>query len=1255
MTFGAGEIVFVKHPKHSWVVGNVVACDKASATVKCNDPQREVVGETLDKVKIDDVTPCREDLLDEAPDDLLTLTVLHDATLLRCLHSRYFRDIVYTNIGAIVVALNPFNFKIPYYMDDQMPKYLAEGSIIERNLPHSWAQAHNTYNEMIVDGSNQCILISGESGAGKTEATKIVMKYLAQISCKRGTEEEKKEGLLVGHKLNSCSPILEAFGNARTVRNDNSSRFGKFMKVKFRPSGQICGSHTTKYLLEKSRIVTCSLNERCYHSFYIVVRGHLASAIGLQDISTYKSVNAGKCVDNSEFSTAADFKEVCDAMKTMGMSDQEVSSVWFCTGGILSALNVEFKEKGEGSEVAEATRSFLRHAVSCWKIDPAGLEKELLTSTLVIPGGETATKVLRPALAVDVRDALCKALYNGMFGWLVEKSNAMCDVDVKGNWIGLLDIFGFEDFQHNSFEQLCINLANETLQNHYNTYIFDKDMAECRAEGIDVTEVKCPDNMPCLKLITDKGGIIALLDEECILGKGTDVGFLEKVEQANGKHPFFDKKKSSRDTFVIHHYAASVTYDVKGWLEKNRDTVKDDVRRLMRNSTDPLIKLFLEEPQPDQKSKRTVGGFFRDQVGDLMAVINSTNPHWIRCVKPHPAKKARMFDGVSTMNQLESSGVLGTVKIRKAGYPIRMSFDKFNVRYKIIVGKVATQKNGKDLSKAVLEAVSMVDKKFAQIGKTKIFMKSEAFPLIERKRNEFLLGSAMRLQRFGRGLLERLRFNRHRAVVVQQRQATLLTIEYRDYMKRSAAEREERARLRREAEIKFRGLRQACQDAAIAALEDVYAGWQKTFDGIAAERDRVVLEERQRLERTRGEREAFQRQEYLARMRIFDEFAGHTQYLSELYAQEIQLFYRLELGFMEERDAQVRAGIVQEEVDQRARLRQRYMVLHTRGQLDATELRETAARKVLQLFETLQRQELLARISIMRHERSMMQHYRSVRHEDKKEAKLRAHHRHQYERWKEQELFRYEQLRRDELHRLYSAQAAASPIAGQHSAAAAAFFENIDQALVKVETRSGTLRSHGAAAAFDAMDAGHTRVPAPPAASASERLAAVSAAGSAAGPRQLPGAEPAARGTSAVPSYEDYERQVAERYTAPQPPPPAQQSGASGSASAPRTRGPVPAAAEDEDPYASPYPSERRRAQQDAERADYALWLRRTAVAQVHPVWDSPMPAPAAARGEAVGQSWRYASEVFATLSPASHRSTSPSSAAHATPRSQRW
>ena len=296
MICSAGETVFFQHPTHSWVLGTVASVASDRATVTAADPKRGVTGDTTAKLTPDQVVLVSQGFVDEVEEDLLRLTILHDATLLRCLFLRYMDDHIYTNIGAIVVAINPFNYKIPWYKDDKMPAYLEEGPIIERNLPHSWAQAHNTYNELRADCANQCILISGESGAGKTEATKIVMRYLSKVSALSQGAEERAAAETVLTNLVACSPVLESFGNARTVRNDNSSRFGKLMRIKFNGSGVLTGADITKYLLEKSRIVTAAKGERVYHAFYYLTKGPLGAEMQLQKASDYRATNAGKCI-----------------------------------------------------------------------------------------------------------------------------------------------------------------------------------------------------------------------------------------------------------------------------------------------------------------------------------------------------------------------------------------------------------------------------------------------------------------------------------------------------------------------------------------------------------------------------------------------------------------------------------------------------------------------------------------------------------------------------------------------------------------------------------------------------------------------------------------------------------------------------------------------------------------------------------------------------------------------------------------------
>ena len=735
-----GATVFYLDPKASWVVGTVEAWDGHYATCRPVDTAADG-REAVPKLTEQKMLLARTEMIEEDVDDLLSLTFLHDATLLNCLKKRFMRDVIYTNIGAIVVAINPFNFKIPWYTDDNMGRYLEEGTTVERCLPHSWAVAHNTYWELRNDAENQCVLVSGESGAGKTEASKIVMKYLAAISCKDGSEEQKARGAGVGERINLTSPPLECFGNAKTVRNDNSSRFGKFMAVKFDGEGFLVGAFITKYLLEKSRIITAAENERCYHSLYLVTRGSDAASYAVEKDASFKVLTSGKTLTNVEFDSAREYDEVNTAMLKVGIPSDEVASLWSVVAAVLHLGNIEFSPEGEGSVIAGSGAAPMREAVRLLGVPHEALEKEFLTTTLNI-AGQVIVKVLNPTAATDAKEALMKGLYDQAFQWLVDKCNAVLDHEVPGgNWIGLLDIFGFEHFKVNSFEQLCINLTNEALQHHYNTYIFKKDLDECRAEGVDMSSVDFPDNEPCLSMIMAKGGLLALLDEECALGKGSDMGFLDKITTAFGSHAFFQRGPLQKTSFTVHHYAGSVDYEVANFLDKNRDTLKSDLKLLMRASTSPFVAALL--PEPTEARKVTVGGFFKNQLSELMAVLNSTNPHWIRCIKPHPAKKPKMWLGPSVISQLASSGVLGTVTIRKAGYPVRIKIADFLARYSIL-GRTVEDifKNGR------------VEAGKGQKGTVRVFLKTEAYQALEHRKKVALLEYARTAQAFARAILE---------------------------------------------------------------------------------------------------------------------------------------------------------------------------------------------------------------------------------------------------------------------------------------------------------------------------------------------------------------------------------------------------------------------------------------------------------------------------------------------------------------------
>lgn len=812
-----GDLVFFRHPKHSWILGNVVTVD-GQVTCRSDDPKRSCVGELVPKLKPEaDVTAAMSNLVDEDVADLLHLTVLHESTLLRCLYLRYISDVIYTNVGAIVVALNPFSFSIPHYQDSCMQDYLAalaEGSAAL--LPHTWATAHVTYYELLASFSPQFILVSGESGSGKTEASKIVVKYLSALSSGKGSPAEDEQSKQCGAKMQRCSPILESFGNAKTVRNDNSSRFGKFMKIQFTASGVLCGSFTERYLLEKSRIVSAGEGERVYHSFYLMLRGvGKRLGIAMKPEGHYKSINSGGVLRNEDYDSEADSDDVIASMRTVGLDAAAIQSAWKVTAGILHLLNLRFEqdESGTGAVLSSGSSEDAYAAAGHWDIAADELATELLQTALIIRN-EVSCKRHSPVVAADCRDAVCKALYDKLFDWLVTQCNRLCDApnpSAVAGWVGLLDIFGFEDFKLNSFEQLCINLANESLQGHYNLFVFDKDMEECKAEGINTVNIACPNNRPCLDLVQDtKKGILSLLDDQSSMATGTNEQFVEScvAMHGDGKSADFVVEKTKRLCFSIRHYAGTVCYDCTNWVEKNRDTLKDGMRMLLRSSKDPVIASLLDAPADPSggggRGKRAfVSTFFRQQLSELMAIINASNPHWIRCVKPHPAKKPRMFDGVQAMAQLESSGVLGTVKIRKAGYPVRILYAKFVERFLIMAPSflsappskkdrdalLASLDRCRKVTAEIVKVMGMLDMEVSQLGKTKLFMKADALTKMEHLRRQCIATHTFRVKLVGRGYLARKQQGLLRIEAAVKR----IVFEYRDYCSRCAADRAARA------------------------------------------------------------------------------------------------------------------------------------------------------------------------------------------------------------------------------------------------------------------------------------------------------------------------------------------------------------------------------------------------------------------------------------------------------------------------------
>jgi|UniRef100_A0A7S4G842 myosin heavy subunit len=772
--FEKGTLSFFYTDADSWRLGRVTDVEDKAGTqtihlVSCNEDGEDDEEAMQVALPVDKLAPLQEGALDNV-NDLLEMTYLHDSVLLHQVRSRYWQDIIYTNIGAIVLALNPYNYTLPLYTDNNMPKYISEKADALNGgskLPtHNWTVAHDAYWSMRNVDQPQSILVSGESGAGKTEAAKIVTKYLAVASTYYASASEKEGGKFVTDRIAMSSPILEAFGNAKTLRNDNSSRFGKFMKLQFNDKGFLHGCYTINYLLEKSRVVTHGKGERSYHTYYQFLFGASEEdkeKYNLKDPHKFKWMFDGIPVeDQPKENDIEEYGLVRQAFDLVGFTKYEQEIVYSVIAGIMHLQSITFVPKGDKSGFDDAGVETVKFIADLWKIDADTLQKEL-TSTTTTLRSDTITKPLTATQATEVRDALSKGLYDRVFQWMVDKMNKVLDKEEEcpeNQWIGLLDIFGFENFQKNSFEQLCINFANEQLQNHYNTCVFNRDMVEYEAEGIETTSIDPPNNQPTLDLIGAKMGLLDLITDQ---GRtGSDEKFLAAACDKYKKHKSFKVPRIANGTFGVVHYAGEVSYTAKGMREKNLDPLKDSLKLLLRSSELDVLKDFLDPPAEDVKGAKafnTVGKFFQGSLNSLISMIDETNPHWIRCVKPHSAKKARMFNGTEVMNQLRCAGVLETVKIRQTGYSMRILHAQFWTRYKLLLaepGEKLTDEVTREGMQKILDFVEFTPED-VQIGKTKVFLKDPAYKRIEKQRNAKLDSLALAVQRF---VLVKVSYNR---------------------------------------------------------------------------------------------------------------------------------------------------------------------------------------------------------------------------------------------------------------------------------------------------------------------------------------------------------------------------------------------------------------------------------------------------------------------------------------------------------------
>ncbi|KAG8390828.1 hypothetical protein BUALT_Bualt01G0124100 [Buddleja alternifolia] len=804
-----GSHVWAEDPALTWIDGQVTKINGQQAEVQRSDGKKVVTN--LSKLYPKDM---------EAPaggvDDMTKLSYLHEPGVLQNLKSRYELNEIYTYTGNILIAINPFQ-KLPHlYNPHMMQQY--KGAPFGELSPHVFAVADVAYRAMVNERKSNSILVSGESGAGKTETTKMLMQYLAFLGGRAATE-----GRTVEQQVLESNPVLEAFGNAKTVRNNNSSRFGKFVEIQFDKQGRISGAAIRTYLLERSRVCQISDPERNYHCFYLLCAApkEEIDKYKLENPKSFHYLNQSKCFELVGTSDAQEYLATRRAMDIVGISKTEQEAIFRVVAAILHLGNIDF---GKGKEIDssvpkdEKAKFHLKMAAELLMCDPVALEDALCKRVMITPE-EVIKRSLDPLSAVISRDGLAKTIYSRLFDWLVNKINNSIGQDSNSNsLIGVLDIYGFECFKNNSFEQFCINFTNEKLQQHFNQHVFKMEQEEYTKEAIDWSYIEFVDNQDVLDLIEKKpGGIINLLDEACMFPKSTHETFSNKLYQTFKNNKRFVKPKLSRTDFTILHYAGEacntelsfnagcslskqtsnlmfnkfqVQYQSDQFLDKNKDYVVPEHQDLLGASKCSFVAgLFPPIPEETSKSSKfsSIGSRFKLQLQQLMETLNAMEPHYIRCVKPNNLLKPSVFENANIMQQLRCGGVLEAIRISCAGYPTRRPFFEFINRFGLLAPNVLD--GNYDEKVACTKILEKKGLKGFQIGKTKVFLRAGQMAELDARRTEVLTTAAKTLQRRIRTHTARKLFMavREAAINVQSFCRSRLACKFYETVKRQAA------------------------------------------------------------------------------------------------------------------------------------------------------------------------------------------------------------------------------------------------------------------------------------------------------------------------------------------------------------------------------------------------------------------------------------------------------------------------------------
>ncbi|KAJ6096785.1 hypothetical protein N7486_007531 [Penicillium sp. IBT 16267x] len=786
--YEVGTRAWQPDPTEGWVASEVkeklVDGEKVQLVFELENGETKTVETTQSELQVDNnssLPPLMNPAMLEASEDLTNLSHLNEPAVLQAIKLRYAQKEIYTYSGIVLIATNPFARVDSLYVPQMVQVYA--GKQRASQAPHLFAIAEEAFADMLRDGKNQTIVVSGESGAGKTVSAKYIMRYFAtrESSDQPGKYTTSRADAIseTEEQILATNPVMEAFGNAKTTRNDNSSRFGKYIEIMFDDRTNIIGAKIRTYLLERSRLVFQPLKERNYHIFYQLVAGATdeeRQELGILPVEEFEYLNQGGTPIIDGVDDKAEFDATRKSLATIGVSTQFQTEIFRILAALLHLGNVKITATRTDSSLSASEPSLVR-ACEMLGIDVNEFAKWIVKKQL-ITRGEKITSNLTQQQALVVRDSVAKFIYSSLFDWLVDKINRGLATDEViervQTFIGVLDIYGFEHFAKNSFEQFCINYANEKLQQEFNQHVFKLEQEEYVREEIDWTFIDFSDNQPCIDLIEAKLGILSLLDEESRLPMGSDEQFVTKLHHnfAADKQKFYKKPRFGKSAFTVCHYAIDVTYESDGFIEKNRDTVPDEHLEVLRNSSNDFIKEILDTAATVREKdsaaltskpvaaapgrrigvavnrKPTLGGIFKSSLIELMNTINSTDVHYIRCIKPNEAKEAWKFEGPMVLSQLRACGVLETVRISTAGYPTRWTYEEFAIRYYMLCHSSQWTSEIRDMCHAILrKALGDAKQDKYQLGLTKIFFRAGMLAFLENLRTSRLNECAIMIQK----------------------------------------------------------------------------------------------------------------------------------------------------------------------------------------------------------------------------------------------------------------------------------------------------------------------------------------------------------------------------------------------------------------------------------------------------------------------------------------------------------------------------